>query len=363
GQSAHPDPTKFPLIASPNLLENAYLRVELNEAGDIYRIYAKVQQREVLPSGAIGNQFQAFVDRPLNYDAWDIEIYYDDKLYLAEPASQVTVVESGPLRATLAVQRRILNSEFTQHISLSYNSPLLRFDTTIEWQEQPILLKTAFPVDVLSPVATYEIQWGNVQRPTHRNSSWDWARFETAAQKWVDLSEGGYGVALLNDCKYGHDIHNNVMRLSLLRAPTSPDPETDQGRHKFAYALYPHANAGSVVNPAEIAQVAYAFNDPLLVVDGVGGEEQPSSSLIQTPANFIVETVKQAEDGHGLIVRGYECNRQRGWLTFTTSFPVAEACLCNLLEETLETVEANGQEVKLYVKPFQIVTLRLIPAE
>ena len=355
-----PDPAENPLSAAPNLLENAYLRVELNEAGDICRIYDKVQQREVLPPGTVGNQFQAFVDRPLNYDAWDIEIYYDDKLYLAEPASQVTVVENGPLRATLAVQRRILNSEFTQHISLSYNSPLLRLDTTIAWQERHILLKTAFPVDVLSPVATYEIQWGSVQRPTHRNSSWDWARFETAAQKWVDLSEGGYGVALLNDCKYGHDIHNNVMRLSLLRAPISPDPEADQGRQQFSYALYPHANVGSSVNPAEIAQLAYAFNDPLLVVEGVGGEERPSPSLIQTPANFIVETIKQAEDGRGLIVRGYECNRQRGWLTFTASFPVAEAHLCNLLEEKLETVEVNGCNIKLYVKPFQIVTLRLV---
>ncbi|MCB8947379.1 MAG: alpha-mannosidase [Ardenticatenaceae bacterium] len=360
GQPPQPNPNDYPLIASQNLLENAYLRVEFNESGDICRIYDKVQQREVLPSGAIGNQFQAFVDRPLNWDAWDIDIYYDDKTYLAEPASSVEVMEAGPLRATLAIRRRILSSEYTQHISLSYNSPLLRFDTTIEWQERHILLKAAFPVDVLSPLATYEIQWGSVQRPTHRNSSWDWARFETAAQKWVDLSEGGYGVALLNDCKYGHDIYNNVMRLSLLRAPTSPDPEADQGRHQFAYALYPHANAGSVVNPAKIAQVAYAFNDPLLVVESVGGEERQFPSLIQTPANFIVETVKQAEDGRGLIVRGYECNRQRGWLTFTTSFPVAEAQLCNLLEETMEPVAVDGTELKLYVKPFQIVTLRLV---
>ena len=357
GQPAQSENT---LNATPTLLENAYLRVELNAAGDICRIYDKVQRRDVLPPGSIANQFQAFVDRPLNWDAWDIDIFYDDKLYLAEPATRVEVIEAGPLRATLAIRRRILSSEFTQHISLSYNSPLLRFDTTIDWQERHILLKTAFPVEVLSPVATYEIQWGSVQRPTHRNSSWDWARFETAAQKWVDLSEGGYGVALLNDCKYGHDIHNNVMRLSLLRAPTSPDPEADQGRHQFAYALYPHANAGSVVNPAEIAQVAYAFNDPLLVVKGMGGEERPSPSLIQTPDNFIVETVKQAEDGRGVIVRGYECSRQRGWLTFTTSFPVAEAHLCNLLEETMEPVAVDGSELKLYVKPFQIVTLRLV---
>ncbi|MAT99946.1 MAG: alpha-mannosidase [Anaerolineaceae bacterium] len=360
-QPRQPDSTQFPLHITPSLLENAFLRVELNEAGDICHIFDKTHQCELLPPGAVANQFQAFSDRPLNWDAWDIDIYYDDKLYLAEPAGRIEVVEAGPLRATLAIERRILNSSYTQHISLTYNSPLLRFDTTIQWQERHILLKTAFPIEVLSPVATYEIQWGSVQRPTHRNSSWDWARFETAAQKWVDLSEGGYGVALINDCKYGHDIHNNIMRLSLLRAPTNPDPEADQGEHRFAYGLYPHTNEGSVVNPSDIAQVAYAFNDPLLVVAGNGGVERPYPPFIQTPVSFIVETIKQAEDGQGIIVRGYECNRQRGWLTFKTGFTLAEAHLCNLLEENRETIPVSGSEIKLYVKPFQIVTLRLLP--
>jgi alpha-mannosidase len=214
---------------------------------------------------------------------------------------------------------------------------------------------------VQSPVAPYASQWGSVQRPTHRNRTWDWARFETAAQKWVDLSEGGYGVALINDCKYGHDIHNNVIRLSLLRAPTNPDPEADQGEHHFAYALYPHANQGSLVNSAEIAQVAYGFNDPLLVVAGNGGGERPLPSLIEAPPNFIVETIKQAENGQGIIVRGYECSRQRGWLTFKTGFALAGAYLCNLLEENQEPIVVDGSELKLYVKPFQIVTLRLLP--
>jgi alpha-mannosidase len=141
----------------------------------------------------------------------------------------------------LEIRRRILHSEYTQRISLSHNSARLDFETHIDWRERHALLKVAFPVDVLSPTATYEIQWGNVQRPTHRNTSWDWARFETCAQKWVDLSEGGYGVSLLNDCKYGHDIHDNVMRISLLRSPTMPDPEADLGEHHFSYSLFPHS--------------------------------------------------------------------------------------------------------------------------
>ena len=122
------------------------------------------------------------------FDAWDIDIYYDDKVYLAEPASAIKLIEAGPLRWTVEVKRKILGSEIVQRISLRHNSPRLDFDTTVDWRERHTMLKVAFPVEVFSPAATYEIQWGNVQRPTHRNTSWDWARFETCAHKWVDLS-------------------------------------------------------------------------------------------------------------------------------------------------------------------------------
>ncbi len=221
-------------------LENDYLRVEFNNDGDITRIYDKKNNRDVLAPNSIANQFQAFEDRPKFWDAWDVDIFYDDKMWLAEPASSVQFIEYGELRQTIEIKRKIQNSEFIQRISLNYNSPRLDFDTSINWQERHTMLKVAFPVDILSPQATYEIQWGNVTRPTHRNTSWDWARFETCAHKWVDLSEGDYGVSLLNDCKYGHDIHDNVMRITLLRSPTMPDPMADFGEHQFKYSLYPH---------------------------------------------------------------------------------------------------------------------------
>ncbi|MCA9932553.1 MAG: alpha-mannosidase [Anaerolineales bacterium] len=368
GSESQPDAS---LIVSPTVLENRYLRVEFNAAGDIIRLYDKTNRREALPPGAIANQFQAFDDRPLNWDAWDIDIFYDDKLYLAEPAESIKVAESGPLRATLEIHRRILNSQYTQRISLAYNSPQLDFETTIHWQERHILLKTAFPVDVLSPTATHEIQWGSVQRPTHRNTSWDWARFETAAQKWVDLSEGGYGVALLNDCKYGHDIHDNVMRLTLLRAPTNPDPEADQGEQRFAYSLFPHANApGSSLKPSDVARRAYPFNDPLRAVtvpgaaaEAVAKQARPfTPPLLRVPDNLVIETVKQAEDGRGLIARLYECNRQRGAATLQTSFPLQAVYRCNLLEEDQEMLAVTENEVVVAIRPFQILTLRLVPA-
>lgn len=358
GESALKSP--LPLLATPTLLENALVRIELNPAGDICRFYDKTHQREVLPPGALANQFQAFEDRPKAWDAWDIDIFYDDKMWLAEPATTIRVVEAGPLRATLEIQRRILHSTYTQRLSLTAHSPRLDIATTIDWRERHVLLKVAFPVEILSPVATYEIQWGHVQRPTHRNTSWDWARFETCAQKWVDLSEGGYGVSLLNDSKYGHDIFGQVIRLSLLRSPTIPDPEADQGEHTFAYSLLPHNGRWEAQTPAE----AYGLNDPLLV--WTNGDNQPVhvplEPLIRCSApNMIIETVKQAEDGNGFVVRFYESHRQRGEVTLQTGFPLTAVAHTNLLEETQTDLVPQGNQVTLFVRPHEIVTLRLVP--
>jgi len=353
------------LRITPALLENDFLRVELNQAGDIVRLYDKTHQREVLPAEAIANQFQAFEDRPTQWDAWEVDIFYDDKLWLADPATLVRVVEVGPLRATLEIRRRILHSEYIQRISLMHNSPRLDFDTTINWQEKHTLLKVAFPVDILSPWATYEIQWGNVQRPTHRNTSWDWARFETPAQKWVDLSEGGYGVSLLNDCKYGHDIQGNVMRLSLLRSPTLPDPEADQGEHHFVCSLLPHTGGWSEVTIA----AAYALNDPLIVYlsdcrprpKPKAADHSLSSFVSVDRANVVIETVKRAEDGNGIMVRLYESQRRRGQVTLTTSFELAQVWRANLLEENQSALAPKGKSVNLSVRPYEILTLRLVP--
>lgn len=354
-------------IATANLLENAYLRVEINDSGDITRIYDKLQKREVLPEGEIANQWIAFEDRPNNWDAWDVDMFYDDKSWLAEPATSIELVENTPLRATIEIKRRILNSDYVQRISLDVFKPRIDFDTSINWRERHILLKAAFPVDILSPVATYEIQWGHVQRPTHRNTSWDWARFETCAQKWVSLSEDDYSVALLNDCKYGYDIHDNVIRMSVLRAPTNPDPEADQGEHTFKYSLL--VQSGDHGTQAEIIAQAYHLNDPNIVTTG-DATVQRAHALLEKPfvidemGKIVIETVKRAEDGDGVIVRGYEHLRRRGEVTVTTAFPIKAAYRTNILEENQEelTVSDDGHSVTFAVTPFKIVTLRLVPA-
>ena len=358
------------LSCSKSHLENKFLRVEFNSNGDIIRIFDKENGREVLPDNGIANQFLAFEDIPLSWDAWDIDIFFEDKVWFAEPAKEIKVNRKGVFKKSLIISRKILKSDYTQIISMDYNKPRLDIKTMINWQERQTLLKVAFPVNVLSPTATYEIQWGNVERPTHRNTSWDWARFETAAHKWVDLSEGGYGVSLLNDCKYGHDIHENIIRLTLLRGTTAPDPMADLGEHSFTYSLFPHQGSWGI----ETVREAYCLNDPLIVFHSskekqVWQDSIPSKSnnrnslpsLIKSDRdNIIIETIKKAEDGNGIIIRLYEYQRKRGNVTLITAFPIHKVWRTNILEENQEEIKFNPREISIPYRPYQIITLRIV---
>ncbi len=353
-------------ISSHNYsMENDVIRLLFNQEGDIISIFDKEVGRELLPDHSVANQFQIFEDRPLAYDAWDIDIYYDDNIGYAHPAQSISLVESGPLRQTIEIIRRIVDSTCTQRISISNNSKQIDFDTTINWRERFKLLKVAFPVNILNSVATYEIQWGNVQRNTHRNTSWDWARFETCAHKWVDLSEGNYGVSLLNDCKYGHDIHDNVIRLSLLRGPTVPDPQADLGVHQFKYSLLPHINSWGQQTQA----AAYALNDPVIVFMNPNSHEVKPTANEQLNLNqalfsadcpnVVIETIKRAEDGNGLIVRLYESHRKRGRVILKSFINIHSAFETNLLEENEHACEIIDFKIHLDIKPYEIKTIRV----
>jgi alpha-mannosidase len=300
----------------------------------------------------------ALEDRPLAWDAWDVDIFYDDRVEKIEGIAEISVIETGPIRAALRVKRTYRSSTITQKIYFYHNSKRIDFDTHVDWHEQHTLLKVAFPVDILSPIATFDIQWGNVERNTHRNTSWDWGRFETAAQKWADLSEGNYGVALLNDSKYGYDILHNVMRLSLLKSATSPDPQADQGEHRMTYSLLPHTGDWRNGVPAN----AYDVNDPLILrsVSGAGGNSAAQQLVALDKSHVIIETVKQAEDGNGVIVRLYEGERNRGVVTLQAGFNLKAAYHCNLLEENETELTVADNQVKLEVRPYQIATIRLV---
>jgi alpha-mannosidase len=264
------------------------------------------------------------------------------------------------LRAAIRIVRSFGDSRVTQVIRLAAGSRFVDFDTEVEWHETNRLLKVAFPVDVRSHRATYEIQYGHVERPTHTNTSWDVARFEVCAQKWADLSEPGYGVALLNDCKYGYDISANVIRLSLLRAPTWPDPVADRGHHRFRYRLLPHAGD---LRQAGVIDTGYDLNVPLRVIatsPHPGAVGAGASMLSVDAPNVVVEAVKQCDDDAGaLIVRFYEAWGQRGPVTVRSPWNVRRATVTDLLEREVAETPAEGAFVTLDMAPFQISTLKL----
>lgn len=339
-------------------LNNGLLHVVFNRCDGLIRsIRDHRAGREVL-AGQRGNIFQLHRDQPNYWDAWDVDIFHRETCEEITALESIGIVEAADLRASVRLARKFRNSSITQTITLRAGSPRIDFHTEVEWHENHQFLKVAFPVNVRSPRATYEIQFGHTERPTHYNTSWDMARFEVCAQKWADLSEGDYGVALLNDCKYGHDIFENVMRLSLLRAPTSPDPEADRGHHEFTYALLPHPGdfrAGQVV------QQAYALNIPLQVVptDAHAGTLPASRSFFQVDrAGVIIEAVKKAERENAIIVRLYEAYGTRGAVNLKTSLPFKEAFAADLMERTLHQVEFANGEVALQIAPFEIVTLK-----
>jgi alpha-mannosidase len=299
---------------------------------------------------------QLFGDNPARWDAWDIDIgYVNECADLVELASQQVEVEGG-LRGAVRFTRELGSSRFTQRMVLDAGSRVLRFECDVDWHEDHKLLKVAFPVAVHSPRATYEIQFGHVERSTHANTSWDQARFEVCGHRWADLGEAGYGVALLNDCKYGYDIHGSVMRLSLLRAPTHPDPTADRGRHHFTYALMPHIGD---FREAGVIAAAEDLNTPLRIVRGnLPPGDRHSLVEIDIP-QVVVEAIKRAEDSEATVVRLYEAWGGRCTAHMRTTLPAARAFLCDLLEREREEIAIRGGEIELHLAPFQILTLKL----
>lgn len=344
-------------------LHNEYYELVFDEFGEIKRLYDKKEEREVFKSGQAGNQLIAYEDRPLNFDAWDIDLYYDEKPYPVREMERIQILEDGPIRTTVEVVRRFLSSSIKQRISLWRSSPRIDFVTEIDWHEHQILLKAAFPLAINSTRATYEIQFGCIERPTHRNTSWEMAQFEVCAHRWVDFSEGGYGVSLLNDGKYGHDIHDSLMRLTLLKSGILPDPNADQGLHRFTYSLLPHRGDW---REARTVRHAYELNVPVRYFSGQDSSSPDREDLhfvysfLRTDClHIVIETVKPAENGDGLIVRFYEAHNQRGHGTIIFTTAILSAHTCNLLEETVDDAVYQKNRLLFQVRPFEIKTFRV----
>lgn len=362
------------LVATEQLLENDRLRVTFAPDGSIVALYDKQANREVIPAGQAANRLAVYRDLG---DAWDFPMDYADQTprYLALVAANARL--DGP-RAVLEQVYQLGYSELVQEIILTAGSARLDFVSHLTWREPQAMLRTSFPVAVHAEEATYEIQFGHVRRPTHRNTTWDLARDEVAGHKWVDLSQRDYGVALLNDSKYGHKIKGNVLDLNLLRSVPHPGPRlvqdadvtpgephpvyTDQCNHRFTYALYPHPGdpvAGGVI------QAAYALNSPLTVmpVPAQAGTEARTRAFLQLDApHVIVEAVKKAEADDNLIVRLYEAAHQRTQTQIRFGFPVTAAAETNLLEEAAMPLAVHNNTVTVTFRPFEIKTLKVVTA-
>lgn len=336
-------------------LENRYLTILIGSDGMLASIWDKAENREVLKDGTLGNQLQAFEDRPISWDAWDIDIFFEDRIEIISDVTCLEIEEFGPLRASVAVERRWRNSVIRQRICLYHNSRRIDFETSVDWAETHILLKAAFPVAIRASHATYDIQWGQVERPTHRNTSWDAARFEVPAQKWAHLGESGYGVALLNDGKYGYDVKDDVLRISLIKSATMPDSGADQGHHQFTYSLLPHPGDWREHVPAE----AYSLNHPVRVLQGLSASLEAPVKC--TAPNVILETLKPAQDGNGIILRLFEARGRRGPVTLELDKTIQQVEICGLLERTSESVVLDQHRVELSLRPYEIVSLRLMP--
>jgi alpha-mannosidase len=340
-----------------NRLENNLLRAEFDTQGNLVRLFDLENFRDALAPDQIGNQLWAYVDRPHHWDAWDVEAYVQDQGWQLHPES-VILVEEGPLRATLQMTYVFNQSRIVQRVSLLAGQRLLMFETEVDWHERHIMLRAHFPLMIRANHVTYEIQFGTVERPTHRNTPWDQAQHEVPAQQWADMSEGSYGVSLLNESKYGYSAQGNILTLSLLRSPTHPDPEADQGPHSFTYALYPHNGDW---RQGTISQ-ARRLNYPLLVqsVPGSGTWLPVEFGLVtcRTPG-VMIDTVKKAEDSDDLIVRVYEAfgGRTTTTLAFFTRIQSAEEV--NLLEEVSGPADIKADTLRFTLTPYQIRTFRV----
>ncbi len=351
-------PVAHSLRIADRSLENRFFRLELADDGSIVRLLDKRCHREVIPPGQPANRLQLFQDGPEQEAAWNVHATFEGREYPWDPGTTLEVMEQGPVRAVVRITRHYRRSRVEQDLILYDRLPRLDFVTRADWAERQVMLKVAFPVEVLSSRATFEIQFGAVERPTHRNTSWDQEKFEVCGHRWADLSEAGYGVSLLNDCKYGLDVHGNVLRLTLLRGPEWPDPDADRGHHEFTYSLLPHMGDW---REGETVRRAWELNVPIACVlaNGQRAGLPTARSFLEVEGPAIVQTLKPAEDGDGWILRLYEPHGGRGKVRVRGAHPLRQVVECNHLEEAIRSLAVEGASFTFPIRPFEIKTFRL----
>lgn len=349
--------------------DTPHYRLEFNAAGEIIRWYDKHAGRELILTGEKANEFQLFFDKPLSWDAWDIDPRFESQRAGSARLLSKEVVVQGKAQDVLQFKWQLSRSVIVQHIIFYHDQKRVDFKTSVDWKEEHKLLKVAFPVDIVASKATYEIPFGALERPTHTNTSWEQAQYEVCGHRFADLSEGNYGVSLLNDCKYGYDIKGSTIRLSLLRAPRWPDLTADQGEHEFTYSLYPHEQDW---RGAHVVRRALELNHPVQVTEGRAGtaaeaDRQGDGSMLPTRLELmpfdgkhvILDTIKAAERGGGMICRFYESAGGRERITMMLPPDAREAFVVNLLEKELHKLDIRDGAVQLSFKPYEIISIRV----
>lgn len=344
--------TSVPMDITTKHFSTPHFEGEFDSAMRIVSLTDKRCGRQLVKVGERLNRIVCYENRPHNYDAWDINIYYDERQWEVDDLVSAEVTEQGSVLTKLRCVYRFNRSEIVQNIVFYRDIPRIDFETQVDWQEDHYLLKAHFPVDVFYNEATYDIQFGNVKRPTHKNTSWDSARFEVCAHKWMDVSEGNYGFSLLNDCKYGHSADENGIALTLLKSSTSPNPVADQEMHDFTYSILPHSGGW---REAGVPDMAYRLNMPVTAVEGTQAELKP---LVRTDCEHVmVESVKHALRGEGTVLRLYECFGQRGRVRLQLGWRPKTVHKISLMEELEESVPVSGDTVEFEIRPYEIVSL------
>lgn len=341
-------------------MENSVLRVVVDpQTGCITSLYDKKSQFETLAQNSRGNELIAFTDKPKMFDAWNIDADFVKSSTKLDTADSVKLIESGPLRAVIRVNRTWQSSKFVQDIVLYNAGDEVDIVNDMDWHETHVLLKAAFDLAASGPFATYEIPYGTIQRPTTRNNSWEDAKFEVPSIRWADLGDGQHGFSLLNMSKYGYDAVGHTLRISLLRSPTDPDPNADRGHHHFSYCLYPHA--GDWKQALTVRRgYEYNYNLRAMQVSAHPGVLPARHAFVTLESkNVILTAVKKAEDNNALILRFYEWAGKDGNVRIHVPKGATEANLANLLEQpegSPLSIE-NGDIITVPAHPYEIVTV------
>jgi alpha-mannosidase len=374
--AAKPAQVQSSLKASADSLENEFLRLRIDkQSGCMTSLTIKPTGTEALapaetnsggPKDRIcGNLLQAFADKPRlmgvwNLDAWNIDADFEDHRWGLDKADEVKLFENGPLRAIIRITNHFQNSTFIRDVTVYAGVPRVDVSMQAEWHEKHILLKVAFPLSARNNMATFEIPYGAVQRPTTRNTPAEQAQFEVPALHWADLSDATHGFSLLNDSKYGYDANGNVLRLSLLRSADFPDPHADEGHHEFTYSLYPHLGSWQA---ARTPLRGYELNEKLSsqqVGEHQGSLGSSHAFLRVQPDTVIVTALKKSEDDKELILRFYEWAGEEDDIELKLAESVRSAEETNLMEQPIEPVPIeSGSNILIHTKPYEIKTVKL----